>query len=738
MKHLLTVFSLFFMLSPALLSAREQTRHSLDLIPKPQKVEIGEGVFKLNSTTAIVSDDSFNAKYLADILNGSTGLGIREGGNKEESNTITLSINPESDIPQEGYLLSVTPEKIVVESSTSKGSFYAIQTLLQLLPPSVYGNPTGDEKWEVPCVRIEDSPRFPHRGLMMDVSRTFFSLDYIYRFLDWMAYHKLNVFQWHITDDNGWRIEIKKYPELTEKGAWRGPGEVLPSAYGSGNKRYGGFYTQKEIKEVIEYAAKRNIEIIPEIDMPGHSKAVISTYPQTGCDNKTHFISINGEVKNVWCVGNEDNYKMLDNIIKEVAALFPSKIIHVGGDEVNMDNWKECSKCRALMKKMKMENPAELQNYFMQKVEAIINKYGKTMAGWDEILDGGTLDPSTRIYSWRSVNKPLEAVERGHQTVLQLSEYYYFDMKQSPAERGHNWAAIIPIERVYSLDPVESCNIPENRKELVLGAQGALWAELLNKPSRFSEYQYYPRTCALAETVWTNQELRDFNDFQTRLEKTHFERLFHMGIAFRVEAPGVTYKGNRLVVTLPYDWAVVRYTTDGSEPSCTSNIYTGDIVTFEPEKFRFATFYKDLFKSITVTADNIVPNYIKPETVIETSFGEQRSFPKSNITDYNFNTYWRTERTGVEGDYVTYLFKEPVKCSRITVNTSIPDIDLYGVTDGYVEYTYNGTDWIRGDDFADNSAVIVPQEGKEIKGVKIVFTDTTDALCVALQDLKIE
>ena len=311
-------------------------------------------------------------------------------------------------------------------------------------------------------------------------------------------------------------------------------------------------------------------------------------------------------------------------------------------------------------------------------------------------------------------------------------------MKQSPAERGHNWAAIIPIERVYSLDPVASCNIPENRKELVLGAQGALWAELLNKPSRFSEYQYYPRTCALAETVWTNQELRDFNDFQTRLEKTHFERLFHMGIAFRVEAPGVTYKGNRLVVTLPYDWAVVRYTTDGSEPSCTSNIYTGDIVTFEPEKFRFATFYKDLFKSITVTADNIVPNYIKPETVIETSFGEQRSFPKSNITDYNFNTYWRTDRTGVEGDYVTYLFKEPVKCSRITVNTSIPDIDLYGVTDGYVEYTYNGTDWIRGDDFADNSAVIIPQEGKEIKGVKIVFTDTTDALCVALQDLKIE
>lgn len=211
-----------------------------------------------------------------------------------------------------------------------------------------------------------------------------------------------------------------------------------------------------------------------------------------------------------------------------------------------------------------------------------------------------------------------------------------------------------------------------------------------------------------------------------------------MGIAFRIEAPGVTYKENRLMVTLPYDWAVVRYTTDGSEPDCNSNIYTGDIVTFEPEKFKFATFYKDLFKSITVTADNIKPDYLKPETVIETSFGEQRSFPKSNVSDYDFDTYWRTERTGVAGDYVTYIFKEPVKCNKITVNTSIPNIDLYGVTDGYIEYTYDGKEWKKGDKMEDNAATLIPEKGKAIKGVKIVFTDSTDALCVALQDLRIE
>lgn len=741
MKRLTILFFLFPVLLFASNEAEKDNLPNLDLIPKPQKTILTGGSFSLNGSTSIFSDDPFNAEYLAAILNGSTKLGIStvKSAPKEGKNgIIILKIDPDSNIPEEGYLLKVTPEQIVAESSTSKGSFYAIQTLLQLLPPSVYGSPTGDEKWNVPCVEIEDAPRFAHRGLMMDVSRTFFDLEYIYKFLDWMAYHKLNRFQWHITDDNGWRIEIKSYPELTGKGAWRGPDEVLPPAYGSGNRRYGGFYTQKEIKEVVEYAAKRNIEIIPEIDMPGHSKAVISTYPHTGCDNSTHFISVNGEVKNVWCVGNEQNYKMIDNIIKEIAALFPSKIIHVGGDEVNMDNWRECSRCQALMEREGMKKENELQNYFMRKVEKIINKYGKVMAGWDEILDGGELDPTSIVYAWRSVDKPLQATERGLKTVLQLSEYLYFDMKQSPAERGHNWAAVIPLKRVYSLDPIKTSSIPKEQEALVLGAQGALWAELLNKPSRFSEYQYYPRTCALSEVVWTPQEMRDFKDFEQRLRKTHFERLFHMGIAFRIEPPKVTYRDNRLIVTPPYTWAVVRYTTDGSEPDYKSNIYNGDIVTFEPEKFRFATFYKDLFKSITVMADNVFPTYLKPKTTIESSFGELRSFPQSNITDYNFNTYWRTDRRADAGDYVTYSFEKPVICNRITVKSSIPDIDLYGVTEGYIEFTYNGKDWIKGEDFKDNSATLVPEKERGVMGVRILFTAPSDALTVAFQDLRIE
>lgn len=720
----------------------------LDLVPMPQKVESGEGFFNLEGAK-IVSDDTFNGKYLADILNRATGFGIKsytpdqknfKAVREIEEKTIALSIDSSYDIPEEGYILEVTPNGILAKASTSNGSFYAIQTLLQLLPPAVYGTPTGFEKWRVPSVKIEDYPRFAYRGLMMDVSRTFFGLDYIYKFLDWMAYHKLNKFHWHLTDDNGWRIEIKKYPLLTQKGAWRGPGEVLPASYGSGNKRYGGFYTQKEIKAVIKYAADRKIEIIPEIDMPGHSKAIIACYPDIGCDNDTAYVSVNGETRNVWCVGESKNYEILDDIIGELAALFPSKIIHIGGDEVNMLNWKECSTCQAFMKEQEMTREVELLHYFVRRIEKIVNKHGKVMAGWNEILEGGELRPETVVYAWQSVQSGIKAVKRGHPTVMQIGEYCYLDMKQSLAERGHNWAGVVTLEKSYSLDPIDTFNVTDKEKKLVLGVQGALWAELLNKPARFSEYQYYPRTCALAEVGWTEQSKRDFTDFEGRMERAHFDRLYNMGIAFRIEPPAVTYKGNKLIVTLPYEQAVVRYTTDRSEPSSASAIYTGDMVTYEPQKFRFATFYKDQFKSITVMADNVAEaEYLTPETSIETSFeGAQKRFPMSNITDYDFKTYWRTERTGVAGDYVTYLFKDAVACSRIVVVTGIPDIDLYGVTDGYVEISYDGTGWEKAADLVENTALIQPEEGKKVKGVRIIFTDTTDALTVSLQDLRIE
>lgn len=715
-----------------------QNKMEINIIPKPQSLSVLEGTFKITPNTVIIAPKGFYGEFLRNKINGATKYNISVLCDTcIKQNCFKLLVSDSYNLPSEGYELSVNSNEVLVKASDNAGIFYAIQTILQLLPPTIYGNATGWEKWEIPAVKIKDYPRFKYRGMMLDVSRTFFDKDIIYKYLDWLSYHKINTFHWHLSDDNGWRLEIKKYPFLTQKGAWRGPKEVIPAAYGSGNKRYGGFYTQEDVKAIIKYAKDRNITIIPEFDMPGHSKAVVGAYPNVGCNTKTEFISSNGEVKNVWCVGKKENYKMLENIVKEVASLFPGKVIHIGGDEVNLDNWKECPNCQALMKEKGMTKEVELLNYFVRKLESIINKNGKVMAGWDEILDGGKLNKSTNVYAWRSVKTGIESVKKGQPTIMQVAEFCYYDMKQTPIERGHNWAGIVTLEKAYSFDPIGTFDVTPSEQKLILGPQGALWAELLNKPVRFLEYQNYPRTCALAEIGWTNQELRNFTDFNYRLTKTHYERLFNMGIAFRLPYPSVIYDSNTLKVTLPYNWAIIRYTTDGTEPNSSSNIYTGDIVTFEPENFRFATFYKDIIKSSTVGAKNIaLANYISPTVSIETSFGEHPRFPISNITTYDFKKYWRTNRKGKAGDFVIYNFAEPVECKEITIETGIPNIDFYGVTNGYVEYSYDGINYIKGDYFVENIAVITPKN--KVKSVKIVMTDLSDALTVCFQNLKIK
>ena len=729
------IVAVLMALAPVVSTAQEG---KLNLIPLPQKVQENNGVFVIDNNVSICGNAIFEIGYLKEKIEKSSGIKIQKGENG--SKKIEINITPSAQTKMEGYQLDVTPDKITITASDKGGAFYGVQTLMQLMPSAIYGTKDGWEKWEVPCVEITDYPRFSYRGTHLDVSRTFFPEETVYNLLEWMSYHKLNKFHWHITDDNGWRLEIKKYPDLTRKGAWRGPDEVLPPSYGSGNQRYGGYYTQEQIKKIIKYAADRNIEIIPELDMPGHSKAVISTYPHTGCTNDETFLSVNGEVQNVWCVGNEDNYKMLDNIIKEVAALFPSKTIHIGGDEVNMDNWKNCPHCQELMKKEGMKDEIELLNYFVRKLEGIVNKYGKVMAGWDEILDGGELKPSTTVYAWKSIKRGIESVKKGKPTVFMVGEYCYFDMKQTPAERGHNWAGIVTLDKTYSLDPIGALNLTPEQEKLVLGPQGALWTELLNRPARFLEYQYFPRLCALSEVGWTNKELKDYNNFYTRLTKTHYERMHHMGIAFRLPYPEVVYENNTLKVKLPFDWAVVRYTTDGTEPTASSNVYTGDIVTFEPEKFRFATFYRDYNKSITVGASNIeLYNYLTPEVEITSSYKAEethKNYPVTNAEKYNFNKHWRVDRRSQAGDWVLYTFKEPVECGKITVESGIPNITFYSVTYGHVEYSYNGTDFIKGDEFVNGIAVIKPEQ--KVKAVKICVTGMSDALATCFQNLKIE
>lgn len=711
---------------------------NLNLVPLPNSIKLNEGYFSFNENTYIVCSNRFNREYLAGILRTATKFPIPLKSVTDGNNAIVFYNSKDFNIPNEGYELRVLPNRIEIKSSSEAGEFYAIQTLLQLLPPTIYGYATGWEKWNIPAVEITDSPRFHYRGFMLDVSRTFFGTDVIYKILDWLAYHKINKFHWHLIDDNGWRVEIKKYPLLTEKGAWRGPGEVLPPAYGSGNKRYGGYYTQNEIKDIIKYAADRNIDIIPEIDMPGHSKSIVATYPQMRCDIANYTESVNGEAFNAWCVGKADksNFKMIDDIIKEIAALFPSKIIHIGGDEVNFSIWKECPHCQALMKEKGIKSEPELQNYFMERVGKIIKKYGKNMAGWDEIVAVNDLPDNSIAYAWNSAKKGKEAAAKGINVVTQVCQYLYFDMKYTPIERGHNWASVISSEKAYSFDPISTLGVTKDEEKYILGPQSGLWCELLNRPARFLEYQTWPRNAALAEIGWTNQSLRKWEDFNKRLSKKHYERMFNMGIAFRVPYPNVVYENHTLKVDLPYDWMVVRYTSDGSEPTCNSPVYTGDIVTYEPNNFRFASFYKDILKSITVKASNIKTDYIKPNVKVTASYEANPKFPLSNAEDYNFNTYSRSKRNIGNGDWVLYSFTEPVECSKITIEVGIPNITAYGLTDGHIEYSYDGLNFKRGENFTDNIAVIKPL--KAVKAVKIVTDGYSDGSNLSIQDLKIE
>lgn len=746
------------------------------IIPKPNKIVITKESFTLNKGTVIYTTEKTEANilYMQGFLKGATKFDFEQVKQVPSQNFIILDLSVSSDIPEEGYTLKVTEQGITIKAFSQTGIFYGIQSLFQMLPPTIYsGNPSGHETWTVQGVEIEDSPRYGYRGMHLDVSRTFFDVNTVKKFINWLSFHKMNKFHWHLTDDNGWRVEIKKYPKLTELGAWRGENEVLSPAFGSGKQRYGGFYTQKEIKEIVAYAAERHIEIIPEIDLPGHSKAVTAAYPEVGCDGDDSGKSVQGEGQNVWCVGKEPNFKMLDNIIKEVAALFPSKYFHIGGDEVNYEQWDKCPHCQALMKEKGMVKHEELLNYFVRKMESIVEKHGKHMAGWDEILDGGELKPQSRVYAWRSVAKGIESVTKGQPTVIMPGEYCYLDMKQSPAERGHNWAGIVTLEKVYSLDPtskIASANaqtasatnqnalaatqittasghvnlatskstpsLTQEQEALILGVQGGLWAELFGRPARFMEYQAYPRIAALAEVGWTNPENKEFNEFSYRLSTAHFERMFQMGIEFRMDPPKVVYINGVILVTAPYPWAIVRYTTDESEPTMYSPLYRGEIITDRAQKFRFATFYKDQIKSISVKPENANYTYLKPITTVETSMTENSRFPIKNVTDYSFGTYFRSGSKIKAGDYFIYKFDNPVKSSRITIETGIPNITFYGVTDGYAEFSYDGVNYTGRTEIELNCAVLYPKEA--VKSVRVVATTPNDGHILALQDLKIE
>ncbi|MGN0032318.1 MAG: beta-N-acetylhexosaminidase [Candidatus Limimorpha sp.] len=719
---------------------------SLDIVPRPHSLELvssdaGSNVFALNDKAVIVCDNEANAfnaaylqSYLKNIFKGDFNI-------VENATDSFVSLNISEDIAnEEGYSLVVGENGVVITGNNGKGVFYGIQTLLQMLPASIYDS-SNDEMLSavlIPALRIDDEPRFSYRGMMLDVSRTFFDTDYIYRFIDALSYYKVNTLHWHLADDQGWRVEIKKYPKLTEQGAWRGANEVLKPAYGSGMERNGGFYTQEQVRSIVRYAADRNVNIIPEIDLPGHSKAVAVTYPEILCDINTVNYSVQMESNNVWCIGREENYIMLEDIVSELADLFPSKIFHIGGDEVNMDSWRECPRCQALMAKMAMDDVIELQNYFVRRMESILAKYGKTMGGWDEIIDGGELMPSSVVYAWASLDRGMKSVAQGHNTVMQVAQYLYFDMKQSDDERGLKWAGITSLEKTYSFDPIGSFNLDDEQMRLVLGPQGGCWTECMQVKD-FADYQIFPKLLALSEIGWTDYDKRDWADFEKRLFNSHYDRLYAMDLKFRIAPPEVSYQDGTLVASKENGALDIRYTDDGSVPNLESPLYNEPVKTDSPENYRFATFFKDR-SSIARYASNIEPHhYMKPMTTVESNIPFRGDI--NLLADYNLNTYILSDREIVAGDYIKFDFAEPVDCHSIGMCTGYYNLAVYGVLNGYIEYSYDGVSYIMGERFSYDMidgyrAYCYPDA--PVKSVRIVADGICEHELTCFQDLRIE
>ncbi len=559
----------------------------IHIIPQPRTVEPLSGQFTLNARTRLYfpadqPDWEMATQYFMALAQGPTGFQLvaqpmRQAAMKPRANSIYFVKN--KDITEaEGYRLEVRNTYIMVHASTAAGAFYAVQTLRQLFPPELNGSAkSATTQWSAPACTIQDAPRFGYRGLHLDVGRHFFPVAFIKRYIDLLALHKLNRFHWHLTEDQGWRIEIKRYPALQTVAAFRKETMVghytdLPRRFDG--QRYGGYYTQDEVREVVEYARRRFVTVVPEIELPGHAKAALSAYPELGCTGGPYEAHTEwGVVEDVFCAGNDQTFTFLDNVLEEVCALFPGQYIHIGGDECPKTRWTACSKCQARKKAEGLKDEHELQSYFIRQAEKMLAKRGKKLIGWDEILEGG-LAPSATVMSWRGTQGGIDAAKAGHDVIMTPGSHCYFDHYQSdPTTEPVAIGGFLPLEKVYDYEPVPA-ELTAEQGKYILGAQANVWTEYM-KTSDYVEYMAYPRVCALSEVVWSAKERKSWPDFAARL-KTHFVRLDALKVNYaksyfdlKAEFTGgkVALRGNDPALAM-------RYTLDGSEPTAASTLFT--------------------------------------------------------------------------------------------------------------------------------------------------------------------
>ena len=622
---------------------------------------------------------------------------------------ILLRLRPDEakSLGREGYRLDVTQQMLTLTAATRPGLFYGIQTLLQLLPPPILDSAGHRGPLEIPCVSINDQPRFSYRGMHLDVSRHFFPVWFVKRYIDLLSFHKMNVFHWHLTDDNGWRIEIPKYPLLTKISAWRVDRagitwrEREPQQEGE-TPTYGGYYTQEEIRDVVAYAQARHVLVIPEIEMPGHASEVLAAYPQLSCTGGPFTVSTGSYWPNVdiFCAGNDSVFVFLEDVLRDVMDLFPGPYVHIGGDEADKSRWRECEKCQDRIRQEGLRDESELQSYFIKRIERTLTAGGKRLIGWDEILEGG-LPPQATVMSWRGVEGGIDAARQGHDVIMTPVSHCYFDYYQADPEfEPESIGGYTTLKEVYSFEPLPS-ELSEEEARHVLGAQGNLWTEYIPTPAQ-AEYMSLPRMAALAEVVWTPGSKREWADFRARLD-VHYHRLdalranysrgsFRPAFRTRVRSE---QRALEVLVSSEQSDPLIRYTLDGTDPDEDSPLYGAPIVLRQSSWIAAALFEGQARRGRVVAKDVILHEAIGGRVVYRTPPSDRFTSDSTFLVDGlkasldHTDGYWQAF-LGSDID-LDIVLPRPVRLNRVVVSfLAIDGSRIFPPKEVTVELSANG------------------------------------------------
>ena len=686
MKIKTTIFALVAIILASCTSAPEARLNSTaNILPRPTKLTHHEGVFAIDRNTTLCYEES--VAKVADILCDYVPFTKRSTECCAE-NAVRLLVD--NSLGKEAYTLTIDASGVIIKGGDYGGVLYGMESLLQLLPYEVF---TKEAKLPLAAqfVEVEDSPRFPYRGMLLDMASNCYTMEEIKEQLDIYAMHKINYCQILIMTSGAWRFEIKSHPELAREGGFRGGDSKIRPHNNYQDEKRGCYYTQEEMKELIAYAADRNIEMIPEVGVPGHSHAITRVYPDVLCNYTPNLEKSNGyDGRSVWCVAKESNYALLDDIIREVASVFPSKYIHLGGDEVKFSQWTPCPDCQALAKRLGIEVGPELQEVFMERARAIVKKYGKMPAMYDEAIDGGNLSKETIIYAWRNIKWTHETTKRGYPTIVMPGESFYFDTRQSDSEVGHHWSFAFDVKHIVDWT-FESQGFTKEQLSNIIGVEGAYWGCGRNnwehyftqgyKTGSMTYYNYmsYPRFSAYAEIAWCHNK-RNWEEFKAFMNDSWSHTLEALGLEYRLSTPAVAIEGEKLVASVE----------DGS------TLYYEDIRTGKVKRYS---------KPLAAEDAKYTLFFSRRGTGISKKVGEAAYYatlsPKYEVTS-SFNlTYadlhpvldhykWKTDRGVKRGDWVLFTLEEPLSCFSVEVRTGYTHAASWFIYDADVEVSYDG------------------------------------------------